>query len=408
MKKKTILFCTDSYNTGRGGVASYAHDFVDAFIGEYNIIVVTNDDYPKHEDYAVIQVKDKDYSLSNIRKFLSIVSEQSPDIIINSAYPLVSVITPFLPNSIKIISVSHFTDGRQACAAGMNAKYLDSIIALSSYGKRFIDKKFKVTDINKTKVIYNSMPAISDLDIEAKKKTSILNIVYPGGCAVAKSAEIVCHALKLLLKTDLNFNFYWLGRIKIPGANWPGNKIKQVKDVIGYNDCRIKHIGPVPREEAIKIIGKANVFLLPSRGEGCPITLLEAMRGGCISVISDAKHGSLDIIENDKTGFVIKQGSPYAIVECLQDIIRNHEKYIYMYDNSVSKFNDELDTQQWIKRMSSVLYAHCSHAKRKELNPIQLKLGIIKIRYYYKKDWLVDRLQQLYHVLYFRYIYHFV
>lgn len=31
MNMGRILFCTDTYNTGHGGVAAYAHDFVDAF-----------------------------------------------------------------------------------------------------------------------------------------------------------------------------------------------------------------------------------------------------------------------------------------------------------------------------------------------------------------------------------------
>jgi len=408
MKKGKILFCTDSYKTGRGGVASYAHDFVQAFKNQYEFIIVTNDDYQDKEDYPILHIQDKNYRKDNIKKFLSIVSKTNPDIIINSAFPLASISAPYLPNDVKLISISHFTDGRQACAAGVNAQYADSIVALSTFGKSYIDEKFKIRDFNKTKIVYNSMPKYEQVDIEKKKKAITLKIVYPGGCAIAKSAEIVCHALKLLLKTDLDFEFYWLGRIKTPGANWPGSRIKKISDVLNSFDSRIKHIGPVPREESIKIIAEANIFLLPSRGEGCPITLLEAMRSGCIPVISNAKHGSLDIIEDKKTGFIVKQGSPNAIIDCLKDIIENHKEYGYIYDNTYTKFMNELEYDRWVGKMNLILNLPCSHEKRSEVYRLKLFQDTLRMRYYYKKDWFLDRVKQLYHFIYFIYIRYFV
>ena len=43
--KKRVLLCTGSFNTGAGGVASYAHDFIDAFNAEYQFAVITGDNY---------------------------------------------------------------------------------------------------------------------------------------------------------------------------------------------------------------------------------------------------------------------------------------------------------------------------------------------------------------------------
>lgn len=51
-----------------------------------------------------------------------------------------------------------------------------------------------------------------------KRDRLILKIIYPGGCSYGKSAEVVCKSLKLLLRTNLNFEFYWTGNTKIVGA----------------------------------------------------------------------------------------------------------------------------------------------------------------------------------------------
>lgn len=49
-----------------------------------------------------------------------------------------AIVTPYVDNHIKIISISHFTDGRLAWAAGMNGNYVDNIVTLSSFAKSIL------------------------------------------------------------------------------------------------------------------------------------------------------------------------------------------------------------------------------------------------------------------------------
>ena len=137
--KSKILFCTGSFKTGIGGVASYAHDFVNAFLATYQFSVVTHDNYEKtKEPYDIFHINMTDFSVTNARKLLNIIQSENPNIIINSYFPLLSLVTPFIPDSIKLINVSHFVNGKLAWAAGLNAAYADNIISLSTYGKIYL------------------------------------------------------------------------------------------------------------------------------------------------------------------------------------------------------------------------------------------------------------------------------
>lgn len=57
-----------------------------------------------------------------------------------------------------------------------------------------------------------------------------------------------------------------------------------------FNKCDfIKIIDKLPKEEFEKTLSSSCFLLLPSREEGCPMVLLEAMRFGVIPIVSNGK-----------------------------------------------------------------------------------------------------------------------
>lgn len=404
-----ILFCTSGFITGGGGIASYAHDFLAAFKEGNEFVVVTHDDYQKlaGDDFEVAHFNMNDFSIGNAKRFMDFIVRTSPQLIVNSAFPLLSLVTPYIDDNIKIITVAHFVNGKLLMVAGLNANYADITIAQSTYAKENLKKIYNVSDETNVEVVYNFMPLLPNVDLHNKKTRKILKIVFPGGNSIAKSFDVVCLVLKKLLKTKLEFDFYWIGKTTLPGANWRLTRIKDVGDCINKNDSRIKTFGPVSREEAKRIMADANIFLLPSRGEGCPITLLEAMRGGCIPIISNAKHGSLDIIQNGKNGFVVKQNSVDQIVKCIIDIIERPRAYDYIYDASLNKFTEDLQYKIWVEKMTRLLNSHNKHRQRKEFSKTGFLKNVVYIKIRNSLFWIEARLfYQPYSMIVFRLIKH--
>ncbi len=403
--KPKLLFFTQSYITGFGGIASYAHDFVEAFSNKFQILVITADNYTKSErdNYVqdILYYNNRDFSVKNANDILNFIQKQKPSIIINSAFAILSLITPYISNDIKIFNISHFVNGLLSWYAGLNGNYTNGIIALSSYGKKYIDKKFNITDKKKTRVIFNFMPEIDSVSSD-KFTRERLKIVYPGGCSFYKSAEIVCLALKKLLYKPIDFEFYWLGNTKIPGGNSGYFKTNNIRDCLP-KDTRIKQIGPVNRETSKEILSNANIFLLPSRGEGFPITLVEAMRSGCIPIISTAQHGSLDIIKDKQNGIIIQQGNANAIVNTIEDIIKKHPKYKHIYKNSQLYYKEYLTKDVWCKKMEEIIDSPSNHYNRfSKLKTALYIRDVLVLRLLMFEYFVKDRFIQLYHFIHFR------
>lgn len=129
-------------------------------------------------------------------------------------------------------------------------------------------------------------------------------------------------------KVEHPFTVFTLGRIcyqKNPTLfNEIAEKLPDIRFVwIGDGELRkelksknIEITGWADRATAIRYAVNADVFLLPSRWEGLPISLLEAMYMKKTCVVSNV-IGNRDVIHNGKNGFVCS-GSD-AFVKAIQD-----------------------------------------------------------------------------------------
>ena len=357
-EKKTILFVTSSLITGSGGIASYARDFIDALKNIYKICVITGDAYSlkDKDEFKLYNLNIYDFNFKNSKLLLEIIKIEDPSIIINSNSPLLACVLPFLDSNINVISISHFIDGEIAKIASHNYKYVNTIIALSDFGRRYIKKYKRIKSNDLVKIVYNfiAKQEFITTKLEYKKSRKVLKIVYPGGTRLQKSADIVCKMLFILLKTNYEFEFYWIGDSKILQKRYFLLNLYDLAQILPF-DQRIKFVGQVSREDAKKIIEDSNIFLLPSRKEGCPISLIEAMSHGSIPVVSDAKHASSEIIINNVSGFVTKNEDPTNLADTIIYIIENHFSLLYIYDNSLLRFSEMLEKDKWIKEMLVIL-----------------------------------------------------
>lgn len=62
---------------------------------------------------------------------------------------------------------------------------------------------------------------------------------------------------------------------------------------------------------------RAAVFVLPSRFEGMPNALLEAMAAGCAPIVTDSSPGPLELVEAGVSGLVVPADDPGALGEAL-------------------------------------------------------------------------------------------
>lgn len=381
-----ILLASSSF--GGGGITSYAHELIENFSkgNEFYVMLGSDEKSPiKNNNVKVLYYDMSDITMQNLKKVLHVInSEVKPDIVINSFAKVISLVAPYINDNVKLITVSHSLKYVEAELAGMNHKYIDNIIALSHSGKEYIQKRFSIKDNGKLSVIFNFVSEHPHADEyrKAKKGNSVINIVFPGGCAGSKTPELVIRVLRELLQTNLKFKFYWMGGNYIHLSRYfPFLKVDDIRRFVKEDD-RIVFTGRVPRNDANEIISRANIFLFPSRREGCPMSLIEAMRVGSICIVSDFPNANKEIIKDGINGFVIPHQDIKGFVERISSIVKEHSKYTHLYDNSYMTYKESLCYENWKKQMDSLLdNATLSHKTRKpKISGIGLRYSIVKFK----------------------------
>ena len=130
-------------------------------------------------------------------------------------------------------------------------------------------------------------------------------------------------------------------------------------------DDRVIFTKKIPRVEAEKISSEANIILIPSRREGCPMALLEAMRYGVISITSNYDNACKELIVNGYNGFIRSRKNVDEFVEVLKEILANPTNYDHLYDNSLETYRSKLSYYSWKNKMDDLIYqAPIMHKQR--------------------------------------------
>jgi len=115
-------------------------------------------------------------------------------------------------------------------------------------------------------------------------------------------------------------------------------------DLIKKLNLKNIHFYPVVYnlKKKIKIIDEHDIFVLPSKREGMPQALIEAMARGKI-VVSSSTQGGKELINNGKNGFIFEIGNEKQLKEAIERINN-------MPDNEKNKIRN--DTRKSVEKFS--------------------------------------------------------
>ncbi|OYP66549.1 glycosyltransferase family 4 protein [Prevotella sp. P5-64] len=400
-----ILLATTIYTLNGGGIASYNNEVrAELSTGNcFDLMTIENvtEMVGFQKVYSVPQLQLSGFS--EYKRLADEINSANYDIIINSDSEVITILAPFL--EARIVTISHTFNNMPAIEAGYNHKYVNKVIALSDAGRHFINNYFNITDKNKVTYIYNFVQHEVDNNASIKSKRDCLNIVFPGGASMMKYPEMVLGAVNMLLKTDLNFRFYWLGNLVLPLSGI--SKPKTINQ-LAKQDERLTFTGRIPREEAQQLYDDANIFLLPSRAEGCPMSLMEAMCSGCIPVVGSAKHVCREILDDGNFGVIVKHGSSKSLFDSLEDIIRNHEKYVYNYNKTYEYSKNQLAANVWKGKMEIAIKSAMDSSKIYiPFTKSAFRKSYYGFKYHANKLQLKERWLSIKGLLTFNYMYYF-
>jgi glycosyltransferase involved in cell wall biosynthesis len=94
------------------------------------------------------------------------------------------------------------------------------------------------------------------------------------------------------------------------------------------------------RKDVAEILAKAHIFALPTKWEGFPLSILEAMRAG-LPVIASEVGGVAEAVVDGVTGFLVRSGDVGAFRDGLAVLLKNPEIRRRMGDAGRRKYESE-------------------------------------------------------------------
>lgn len=252
----------------------------------------------------------------------------SPDVIIVHSYRHLHTMQALKLKKLvncKVFLVTHapfMSDSERSFLGKISRKFYDLLIGPAKLKK--FDKVIAITKweipilkelgVSGSKIVYipNGIPR----DFFTKKESfPEKKILFLGRVSPIKSIETVLYALPLLNDSEIIFE------IVGPSEGMYLTKLKKIIQELKI-EKRVAFSDPVYKlKNKIDKIDSARIFVLPSKREGMPQALIEAMARKKI-VLASNNFGSQELIQNGKNGFLFKIGNHKELAEKINRALR--------------------------------------------------------------------------------------
>lgn len=226
-----------------------------------------------------------------VRSVLGFVRDREIEGVINNDNPVVQSLFPAL--RCPAISVGHLGRTSVASLACYNWQWADHVVCISNEMRDTFVSRHGVPVI-KCPVVYNGVQDRGgDLSTETDQDAP-LRLVFCGGYSERKGSD-------LLLRCLLEEPNAWVGT----RLDWFGAVPERIRRKL-RDRMDVHFRGRVSRDEVLSAMRGAHLLLLPSREEGCPMVMLEAMSLGLAPIVSDGV-GAMDcVVTSGREGYVCR------------------------------------------------------------------------------------------------------
>lgn len=275
---------------------------------EYEVIAISLYNYSspiterlESKGYKIYYLNKKSgIDLKIFGKLFKIFKKEKPDMIHTHLYVLRYVLLPAKIACCKarIVHTVHNIASKEI----KHGKLLQKIafkmfnvipVAISEIVQASIIKEYNLKE-EKVPIIYNGINLVNCQKKECYDSSKI--ILHIGRFTEQKNHLELIEIFKNSLNQDKDLKLYLVGEGELK------SEIKKVVLQEGLND-NVKFLGLL--KNSYEVMNSADIFVMPSKWEGMPMTIIEAMGTG-LPIIAYPVGGIPNMIENEKNGFLVK------------------------------------------------------------------------------------------------------
>ena len=170
-------------------------------------------------------------------------------------------------------------------------------------------------DWRRLELLPNPLPAgVLHEDVEPVQE-SLQEILAVARLVPQKGLDLLIRAFASL---DPSLRAGW--RVTLVGDGPERDRLQRLAQDLAVGECVVFEGF---RSDPFSFMQRASIFALPSRFEGMPNALLEAMAAGLPAVVSDASPGPLEMVRDGVHGLVVPTENHRALARALQKLIED-------------------------------------------------------------------------------------
>ncbi len=274
---------------------------------------------PFGDDGSVLVGSEAGDVLSQARAFLQWLEQENVDIIIPNNYEAVITALPHLPPRVRYVSLCHTTVRMAYVLCTRHADRLSCLVVVNRLQEETLRKRWEIPP-----EMIRLIP--SGIDCRRFQATSRrtgsngpLRLAFLGRLDdLSKGVLWLPEILGKLKAWNIPFSFH------LAGSGPDRERLLAVMASRGLGAALIDRGQLLPGDIPDFLAG-ADVFLMPSRYEGLPFSLLEAMAAGCVPVATHLRGVTDMVIQEGRQGFLCPMGKVEAFAERIAFLSRNPE-----------------------------------------------------------------------------------
>jgi len=259
-------------------------------------------------------------------------------------------IVRYLPRSIRALArVPMITRGAYAPTLALQ-DHLDRVVGVSDRVASDLTGSYGLSEA-KVRVVYNGVEPLADASQRTYQVGDPFHLLFSGRISdLDKGVLLLPNMMRRLVQGGLDAHLTMIG-------HGPDEAVLRAAFKRAGVDERVKMEGNVSLDQVTSYLREAHCFVLPSRFEGCPNALMEAMGAGCPCVAARIR-GSVDvIIEEGKSGLLANVADAASFAERILELARDPSYLTRLGEGARLRIQERFTIQHTADGYAEILHA---------------------------------------------------